>query len=193
MIRRSYNAVINLSAGPYAPYWLAAIAFAESSFFPIPPDTLLLPMCLAQPRRAYLLAGLCTIASVLGGCFGYFIGAVLYQELALPLAHAYHFEAGFAEFQAKYAAYGAWVIIGKGLIPIIPYKLVSITAGIAHYNFLAFALLSIPVRASRFFLIAALLQRYGDPVREFVERRLALVTSVVAALIILGFVLIKFL
>jgi membrane protein YqaA with SNARE-associated domain len=141
MLRNFYNTVIDLSERPAAPVWLFAIAFAEASFFPIPPDALLIPMALAQPRKAFWFAFICTCGSVLGGALGYAIGFFLLDKLAQPIIHVYHYEAAFAGFQAKFAQYGVWVILIKGLTPI-PYKIVTIAAGAAAFSFPRRAILS---------------------------------------------------
>lgn len=190
MLQRLYQRVLALSASRHAPLWLAAISFAESSFFPVPPDVLLIPMVLAQPRRAWRLAAICTLASVAGGALGYLIGYALFDQLAAPLLHAYGYDAAFARFQETYAKWGLWVILVKGLTPI-PYKIVTIASGAAHYDFALFMLASAVTRGLRFFIVAALLRRFGEPVREFIERRLTLVTSVVAASVVGGFLLLR--
>ncbi len=191
MLRNFYNTIIALSERPAAPVWLFAIAFAEASFFPIPPDALLIPMALAQPRRALWFALICTCGSVLGGVLGYAIGFWLLDKLAQPIIHFYHYEAAFQGFQAKFAQYGVWVILIKGLTPI-PYKIVTIAAGAAAFNFPLFMGASVMTRGGRFFLLAVLLRIFGEPVREFIEKRLGLVTSLVAAGIVGGFLILKF-
>ncbi len=192
MLQRLYRRVLALAASANAPWWLAAVAFAESSFFPIPPDALLVPMALARPQRAWRLAAICTAASVVGGAFGYLIGYALFDQLARPLLDAYGYQAAFARFQATYAQYGLWVILVKGLTPI-PYKIVTIASGAARFNFWLFMAASLVTRGLRFFLLAALLRRFGAPVRDFIERRLTLVTSAVAAGIVGGFLVLRFL
>ena len=192
MLQRLYARVLALAAAPNAPWWLAAVAFAESSFFPIPPDVLLIPMALARPHRAWRLAAICTVASVTGGAFGYLIGYALFDQLARPLLHAYHYDAAFAHFQATYARWGLWVILVKGMTPI-PYKIVTIASGAAHFDFAVFMAASLATRGVRFFLVAALLRRFGPPVRDFIERRLTLVTSAVAVGIVGGFLALRFL
>ncbi|MDA8249798.1 MAG: DedA family protein [Rhodospirillales bacterium] len=192
MIQRFYRGLLALAASPRAPWWLAAVAFAESSFFPVPPDALLIPMALARPHRAWRFAAICTAASVAGGALGYLIGYALFDRLAQPLLRAYHYEAAFAHFQATYAQWGLWVILVKGLTPI-PYKIVTIASGAAHFNFAVFMAASAVTRGLRFFLVAALLRRYGPPVRDFIERRLTLVTTGVAAGIVGGFLVLRFL
>jgi membrane protein YqaA with SNARE-associated domain len=192
MLQYFYNRVLALSGSPRAPWWLALVSFAESSFFPIPPDVLLIPMALARPDRAWRLAGVCTAASVVGGALGYLIGYALFDVVAQPLLHAYHYDAAFAHFQQTYAKYGLWVILIKGLTPI-PYKIVTIASGAAHFDFAVFMAASVVTRGGRFFLVAALLRYFGEPVRTFIERRLTLVTTAVAAGIVGGFVALRFL
>ena len=192
MLRRLYHRVLALAGSRRAGLWLALISFAESSFFPVPPDALLVPMVLARPDRAWRLAFVCTTASVAGGALGYLIGYALFDVLALPILHAYHYEGAFAAFQARFAEWGLWIILIKGLTPI-PYKIVAIACGAARFNFLVFMLASIATRGARFFIVAALLRRYGEPVREFIDRRLTLVTSATAAVVVGGFLALKFL
>ncbi len=192
MLRRLYDRVIALSAGRHAPWWLAVISFAEASFFPIPPDVLLIPMVLARRERAWFLALVCTIASVAGGALGYFIGYALFEVLATPLLQAYHYEAAFARFKDSYAEYGLWVILLKGVTPI-PYKIVTIASGAASFNFWVFMAASIVTRGARFFLVAGLLYYFGPPMRAFIEKRLGLVLLGVLGGIIFGFVVLRFL
>jgi membrane protein YqaA with SNARE-associated domain len=191
MLRRFYDSVIGLAARPDAAWWLFGIAFAEASFFPVPPDALLVPMALAQPRRAFRFAAICTAGSVLGGLLGYAIGFYLLDRLAAPIIQFYHEQAAFAGFQHKFAQYGVWVILIKGLTPI-PYKIVTIAAGAAAFNLPLFIGASLVTRGARFFLLAVLLRRFGPPVRVSIEKRLGLVTSLVAAGIIGGFLVLKF-
>jgi membrane protein YqaA with SNARE-associated domain len=192
MLRNLYARTLALAASPRAPWWLAAIAFAEASCFPIPPDALLIPMALARPREAWRYAAICTVASVIGGALGYFIGYAVFDQLAQPLIRLYGYGDRFAAFQALYAQYGLWVILIKGLTPI-PYKIVTIASGAAHFNFWVFMLASIATRGMRFFLVAALLRLFGNPVRDFIERRLALVTGALAVGVIGGFLVLKLL
>jgi len=192
MLHRLYERVLALAASPRAPWWLAAVAFAESSFFPVPPDALLIPMALARPDRAWRLAAICTAASVAGGALGYLIGYEFFYVLAAPLLHAYHYDEAFVRFQDTYAKYGVYVILVKGLTPI-PYKIVTIASGAAHFNFLTFLAASVATRGLRFFLLAALLRRFGPPVRSFIETRLVLVTTLAALGIVGGFAILRFL
>jgi membrane protein YqaA with SNARE-associated domain len=192
MLRRLYDRVLALAASRLAPVWLAVISFAESSVFPIPPDALLIPMCLARPDRAWRLATICTISSVLGGALGYFIGYALFEVLAEPVIRLYHYEAAFARFRETYAEWGLWVILIKGATPI-PYKIVTIASGAANFDFGVFMAASIATRGARFFLVAWLLRRYGEPMRGFIERRLTLVTTLAVLGVVGGFLALKLL
>jgi membrane protein YqaA with SNARE-associated domain len=190
-VRKSYDWVLSHASGPYAWWALAAVAFAESSFFPIPPDVLLVPMVLADRRRAFLLAAWCTLASVLGGLLGYAIGALLYNSVGHWLIQAYGYGDSLGAFRAAYAKWGAWIILIKGLTPI-PYKLVTIASGFAGYNFPLFILLSAITRGARFSLEAGLLCWFGEAVREFIEKRLELTLAVFLGLIVIGFLLVRY-
>src|SRR5690348_8292183 len=191
MLRRLYDRILALAASPRAEWWLAIVAFAESSFFPVPPDALLIPMVLARPRYAWRFAAICTVASVVGGALGYLIGYAVFDQLALPVLNFYGYGDRFASFQALYAQYGLWVILIKGLTPI-PYKIVTIASGAAKFDFAVFMAASLVTRGARFFLVAALLRLFGTPVRDFIERRLTLVTSMLAAGIVGGFLVLRF-
>ena len=191
MLKRLYDWTVALAAGPNAPYALAAVSFAESSFFPIPPDVLLVPMALANPRKAWLYAGICTLFSVLGGMLGYAIGALLYDSVGKWLVELYGYSGRMDQFRALYQQYGAWIILIKGLTPI-PYKLVTIASGLAGYNFFWFVLLSAITRGIRFFFEAGLLNLFGDPIRRFIENNLALVAGLVVAGIVGGFVVVEY-
>jgi membrane protein YqaA with SNARE-associated domain len=192
MLRKTYTRVMALAASPYAGWWLALIAFAEASFFPIPPDALLLPMALARPRSAWRYAAICTVASVIGGALGYLIGFAVFDQLARPILDVYGYGAAYAAFQAKFQQYGLWIILIKGLTPI-PYKIVTIAAGAARFDFWLFMMASVLTRGARFFLVATLLHFFGDAVRDFIERRLTLVTSAFAIAVVVGFLALKLL
>jgi membrane protein YqaA with SNARE-associated domain len=192
MLRNFYAWVMALAASPYAAWWLALIALAEASCFPIPPDALLVPMALAKPRSAWRFAAICTVASVVGGALGYLIGYAVFDQVARPILALYGYGPAYAAFQAKFQEYGLWIILVKGLTPI-PYKIVTIAAGAARFDFATFMLASVLTRGVRFFLVATLLHFYGDAVRHFIERRLTLVTSALALGIVGGFLALKFL
>ncbi len=192
MLRRLYDRLLALAAGPNAVGWLALVAFLEASVFPVPPDLLLIPMVVATPRRAWVLAAICTAGSVAGGALGWVIGAELFVRMAIPIARGYGAETSLLHFAAKFREYGLWVVLIKGLTPV-PFKIVSIAAGAAHFSLPLFLLASLITRGLRFFLIAALLRRFGAPVRDFVERRLTAVTSAVAVALVAGVVAVKFL
>ncbi len=191
MLRRLYAWTMSYASHPHAIWVLGLISFAESSFFPIPPDALLVPMILANRNAAWRLAGWCTLTSVVGGIVGYGIGWMLYDSVGLWLINLYGYGSQMDTFRAAYAEWGAWLILIKGLTPI-PFKLVTIASGFAGYNFPMFVVLSIITRGARFFIEAWLLRRYGEPVREFIEHRLELVTTVFAIVIIGGFVLVRY-
>ncbi len=188
MFQSLYDRLIALSKSERAPYVLAAVSFAESSFFPIPPDIMLIPMALAAPKRAWFYAGICTVASVLGGLLGYAIGALLYDSLGAWLLHLYGYDAKFEQFRDWYRAYGAWVILIKGFLPI-PYKLVTIASGVAGYNLVWFVILSIITRGARFYIEAGLLNRFGGTIEPFIRRNLAATVAASLAVIVFGFYL----
>lgn len=192
MLRRLYNWTMRFAGHRHATLALGAVSFAESSFFPIPPDVLLVPMVLANRARAWVLAGWCTLTSVVGGMFGYAIGAFLYDSLGLWLIKLYGHGEAVDTFRQAFAEWGAWIILIKGLTPI-PYKVVTITSGFAGYDFLWFVVLSAITRGVRFYVEAALLRRFGEPIRDFIERRLEIVTTVSAVVIIGGLVASKYL
>jgi membrane protein YqaA with SNARE-associated domain len=186
MLRRLYHWVLDLAARPWAPAALAIVAFVESSVFPIPPDVMLVPMCLAKPNRAFWFAGICTVASVLGGLLGYAIGALLYDTLGQFLIRIYGYGDKVEAFRAAYAEWGAWIILIKGATPI-PYKVITIASGFAGYDLLWFTVLSIITRGVRFYLVATLLYFWGERARGFIERRLGLVLLVFVVIFIAGF------
>ena len=192
MLKRLYEWMIGLAAGRHATAALAAIAFVESSVFPLPPDLLLIPMALARPRRALWYATVATLASVAGGFLGYAIGYYLFDAIGRPVLEFYGAMDAYAALKAAFARYGAWIIIVKGMTPI-PYKLVTIASGVVRFDLATFALASLVSRALRFYLLAVLLALFGDPIRDFIERRLALVTTGFAAALVGGFVVFRYL
>ena len=191
MLRRIYDWIIALSASPRALPALAVVSFTESSFFPVPPDAMIIPMVLAQPKRAWRIALVATAASVLGGIAGYAIGYYLYETVGQWLISVYGLGEDFDAFRAAYAEWGAWIILIKGMTPI-PYKIVTIASGFAGYDFFMFVVLSTITRGARFFLEAELLRIYGEPIRGFIEKRLTLVTTGFLAAIVGGFLIAKY-
>ena len=188
MLRRIYDWCIDAAHKPHALWIMAAVAFAESSFFPAPPDVMLIPMSLARPQRAWLFAAVCTVASVTGGILGYAIGALLYDSIGHWLIELYGLGGKVEAFRASYAEWGAVIILLKGLTPI-PYKLVTITSGFANYNLLLFVVFSIIARGGRFFVVAILLNRYGTWIREVIEKRLGLWVAIGIGVIVVGFII----
>jgi membrane protein YqaA with SNARE-associated domain len=186
MFKRLYHWTLSLAASPHAPWALAAVAFAESSFFPIPPDLVLVPMALARPKQAWTYATICTVASVAGGMLGYAIGALLYNTVGLWLIGLYHYGDKIEALREFYAQWGGLFILVKGLLPI-PYKLVTITSGLLGYNFALFVLLSAITRGARFFFEAGVLNRFGDPIKVALERHFAVIVGLFLAVTVLGF------
>jgi membrane protein YqaA with SNARE-associated domain len=192
MLRRAYNRVIALAEHPQALWWLALVSFVESSFFPIPPDAMLIPMVLAKPSRAWTIALVCTAASVAGGFLGYAIGYYFFATWGASIIEFYGLQDGFARFQQQFNDYGLWVILIKGLTPI-PYKIVTIASGAAHFDLVTFGLASLLTRGVRFFAVAALLRSFGAPIRDFIEKRLTLVTTAFVVILVGGFVALRYL
>jgi membrane protein YqaA with SNARE-associated domain len=192
MMRRAYDWTMRTAAHEKAPHALFWVSFAESSFFPIPPDVMLIPMVLARRAKAWLYAGIATVGSVLGGIGGYAIGYFLYETLGRWLIAVYGLGPQFEEYRALYNVWGLWIILIKGLTPI-PYKLVTIASGAAAFDFWVFIAASLVTRAGRFYLVAGLLYWLGEPIREFIERRLTLVTTAFVVALVGGFVVVKYL
>ncbi len=186
MFKRLYDWTISLAASPRATFALAVIAFAESSFFPIPPDVLLAPMALARPKRAFYYAGVCTLASVLGGMLGYAIGHLLYDTVGQWLINLYHYAEKVEAMQAFYAQWGWAFILVKGVSPI-PFKLITIVSGLMHYNFPLFVLLCAITRGARFFLVAGAMNLWGDRLRDLLERYFPAFLAIVALSVVGGF------
>ena len=191
MLRKLYDKVIKLSESRQALPTLAAVSFAESSFFPDSARCDSGADGAGQPDKARLYALVCTVASVLGGILGYFIGAFLYDTVGHWLISLYGYGDGVEAFRAAYAEWGAWIILIKGMTPI-PYKIVTIASGFAGYDFFMFVVLSIITRGARFFLEAELLRIYGEPIRDFIEKRLTLVTTGFLAAVVGGFFIAKY-
>jgi membrane protein YqaA with SNARE-associated domain len=187
MLRRLYDWCIAAAGKPHATWLMGIVSFVESSFFPIPPDVMLIPMSIARPDKAYFYALVCTLTSVAGGVLGYFIGAVLYDSLGLWLIQLYGYGSKVDAFRDAYVEWGAWIILLKGLTPI-PYKIVTIASGFAGYNLPMFILLSIVARGGRFFLLAFLLHRYGPQARVMLEERLGFWVTIGAIVLVGGII-----
>lgn len=175
-----------------AVWVLACISFIESSVFPIPPDILLIPIILANRQRAFVIAAICTVASVFGGWLGYAIGYYLFETLGRQILEFYHAMKHYDEFKAGFDQWGMWIIILKGMTPI-PYKLVTIASGAFKFNLLLFTVSSVVSRSLRFFLLAALLWKFGEPIRDFIEKRLTLLTTAFVVLLVGGFLALRLL
>jgi membrane protein YqaA with SNARE-associated domain len=187
LLRRLYDWTLSLAASPHAIRALAMVSFVESSVFPIPPDLLLIPMVIAAPHRAFWIATVCTLASVAGGAFGYLIGWGLFEQVGRPVLAFYGKDVYFGEFAARYNEWGAWAVLIGGLTPF-PYKVNTILSGTTGLNFAVFMVASLIARGLRFYIVAALLWKFGPPIREFVEKRLALVFTVFLVVLAGGFV-----
>ena len=192
MLRRIYDWCIDAAHKPYSVWIMGAVSFAESSFFPVPPDVMLIPMSLARPERAWFYAAICTVTSVVGGILGYAIGALLYDSVGQWLIDLYGLGGKVEAFRASYAEWGALIIIGKGLTPI-PFKIVTIFSGFLHFDLFQFTIASIIARGLRFYVEAALLYAMGERGRVFIEERLALVMAGSAVVIVGGVLAIRLL
>lgn len=192
MLRSLYNWTMRLAAKPRASYALAAVSFGESSFFPIPPDVLLIPMVIADRRRAWRLAAICTIASVIGGMAGYLIGAVLFEAVAQPLLGFYGYAEKFSSFAEVYNQWGIWIVLLAGGLTPIPFKVITIASGATGLDFATFLFFSLIARGSRFYMVSGLLYWFGEPIRDFIEKRLGLVFTVGLLALVGGFVALKY-
>ena len=189
MLRRLYDWTISLAQSPHALWALAVVSFIESSFFPIPPDVLMIPMIIARPSRAFLIAGIATVASVTGGLFGYYIGAALMETVGQPILEFYGKDDSFAEMSAVFNEFGAWAVVIAG-VTFLPFKVITIASGVTGLPLSVFIASSIFARSLRFFLVAALLWKYGEPIRDFIEKRLGLMFILFCVLLIGGFAMI---
>ncbi|MCB1885779.1 MAG: DedA family protein [Geminicoccaceae bacterium] len=192
MLRSAYDWTLAQASKPHALWMLALIAFVESSVFPIPPDILLIPLVLADRRRAVLAAAVCTAASVLGGFLGYTIGALLYDGVGVPILQFYGYLDKFQEFQGLYNAWGAWIVFGAGLTPF-PYKVITIASGVTHLDLGVFGLASLLSRGLRFCAVALLLWYFGEPIRRFIDRNFGWLSVLFFLLLVGGFVALKLL
>ncbi|WP_341365932.1 YqaA family protein [Yoonia sp. BS5-3] len=189
MLRSLYNWTISLAQSPHALWALAIISFVESSFFPIPPDVLMIPMIVARPSRAFLIAGIATVSSVAGALLGYYIGAVLMDSIGQPILAFYGKDDSFAEMAAVFNDYGAWAVVVAG-VTFLPFKVITIASGVTGLSLPVFIVSSIFARALRFFLVAALLWKFGEPIRDFIEKRLGLMFILFCVFLIGGFALV---
>jgi membrane protein YqaA with SNARE-associated domain len=192
MLQGLYDWTMRVARHRHALWGLAAVAFIESSLFPIPPDLLLIPMVIARPQRAFLLAAVCTLASVAGGYLGYAIGYFAFESFGKEVLEFYGVMDRYEALKASFAEWGVWIIILKGMTPI-PYKLITIASGALKFDLASFTLASLISRSLRFFLVAALLWRFGEPIRIFIEQRLMLMTSLFAAALLGGFLVLRYL
>lgn len=189
-VQSVYDWCLKYAAHPKALWILAAFSFIESSFFPIPPDILLIPMILATPATAYRDAAVCTVSSVLGGFFGYVIGMFLYDAVAVPVFTFYDYMEQLEAFKGYYNSYGAWVVAMAGFTPF-PYKVITITSGMTGLDLGVFTIASVLSRGGRFFLLAFLLKKWGEPMRAFLEKNLGWLATLFFVLLFGGFMAIK--
>mgnify|MGYP003629877680 CR=1 FL=1 len=192
MIKRLYDWTLSLAQHPHALWALAFVAFVESSVFPIPPDILMIPMIIAQPRRAWLIASVALVASVLGGLLGYAIGALAFDAIGQPILASLGKADAMAEFSQRFNDLGFWAVLGAGVTPF-PYKVITIMSGWTGMPLATFMATSFLARGLRFFIVAGLLWQFGAPIRDFIERRLGLMFTLALVLLIGGFALVKYL
>ena len=192
MIQRLYDWTLSLAQHPRALWALALIAFIESSFFPIPPDLIMIPMIIAAPHRAFVIAGVALVASVLGGLLGYAIGAFAFETIGEPILASLGKADAMAEFSERFNNMGFWAILTAGVTPF-PYKVITIMSGWTAMPMGVFIATSILARGLRFFIVAWLLYKYGAPIRDFIEKRLPLMFTLAVALLIGGFMAVKYL
>ena len=188
--KRMYDWVLKCAEHPQAVWLLALFSFAESSFFPIPPDVLLIPMILARPERAFRLAAICTVSSVAGGFAGYAIGAFLYDAVAVPIFDFYGYTDKVETFKQAYNAYGAWIVAAAGFTPF-PYKVITILSDMTGWTLDIFSIASVLSRGGRFFLLAVLLWKFGAPMEKFIEKNLGWLATLFFALLVGGFAAVK--
>lgn len=192
MLKRIYNWTLTQAESRHALWVLAFVSFVESSVFPIPPDVLMIPMIIAQPRRAWLIALVALVSSVLGGLLGYAIGAMAYESIGQPILAALGKEDSMEAFSVRFNDFGFWAVLTAGVTPF-PYKVITIMSGWTAMPLATFIATSILARGLRFFIVAGLLYWFGDPIRDFIERRLGLVFILFVALLLGGFILVRYL
>ena len=192
MIRRLYDWTLSMADHPHALWVLAFVAFVESSVFPIPPDILMIPMVLARPSRAWLIAGVAMVASVLGGLLGYTIGALAFEQIGAPILASLGKADAMAEFSTRFNDMGFWAVLTAGITPF-PYKVITIMSGWTGMPLMTFMATSVLARGLRFFIVAGLLWQFGAPIRDFIEQRLALVFTLGVILLFGGFMLVRYL
>ena len=190
MLRKLYDWTLSFSDSKYSLWLLGFIAFIESSIFPIPPHILMIPIIIAAPNRAFLIAIVVTVGSVSGGAVGYFIGSQLFSSIGQPILEFYHKIESFELFRKQFNAQGHWAVLIAGLTPF-PYKVITITAGLTGMSFVTFMLWSVIARATIFFVIAGLLWKFGAPIRDFIEKRLGLMFTLFCIILVLGFIMVK--
>jgi membrane protein YqaA with SNARE-associated domain len=187
MLRRLYDWVLSWAAHAYGAYALFLIAFVESSFFPIPPDVLLIALALGKPESAYRFALICSVGFVLGGVFGYVIGWQLMAAVGMPILELYNAVGKFEEVREAFLHYGGWAVAIAGFTPI-PYKVVTIASGAVHLSFITFLVASALSRSARFYLASGLIYYFGPTVRTFIDKYFNILTIVFTVLLLLGFV-----
>lgn len=192
MMKKLYDWAMRVVAGPKAFVTLCVMAFAESSFFPIPPDILMIPLVLKRRTEAFKIAFYCTLWSVIGGAFGYAIGHFLYDVVAVPILNFYHYMPQFEKFCESYNQYGAWIVFGAGITPF-PYKIITIASGVTGLNFGVFMLASVIARGLRFYLVAGLLWKWGEPMKAWIEKNLGWLSILFFILLVGSFYLVKYL
>ncbi|KIN77277.1 YqaA family protein [Sulfitobacter mediterraneus] len=192
MIKRLYQWTLSLAEHPNALWALFLVAFVESSFFPIPPDILMIPMIIARPQRAWLIASVALFASVLGGLLGYAIGALAFETLGQPILSSLGKADAMAEFSERFNDLGFWAVLTAGVTPF-PYKVITIMSGWTGMPLATFIVTSILARGLRFFIVAGLLWQFGAPIRDFIERRLGLMFTLAVALLLAGFFAVRYL
>ena len=192
MLRRLYDWMLKMAHHPHALWVLAFVSFIESSVFPIPPDVLMIPMILAAPHRAWLIASVALVASVLGGVLGYAIGAFAFDTIGRPILESLGKAESMAAFNTRFNDLGFWAVLTAGVTPF-PYKVITIMSGWTGMPMITFVVTSILARGLRFYLVALLLWKYGEPVRDFIEKRLGLMFILFVALLAGGFYVLKLL